>query len=434
MVQIKKDQIAYVPLAVDILHSGHLNIIKKAKTYGKVIVGLLSDAAIAEYKNLPSLNFNERYEIVKNLKNVHKIIKQETWDYSKILNSLKPNYFIHGDDWKNGVQKKMREKVKKILKKNKGKLIEIPYTKNISSTSIKSKLINHLTPTSRVSILRRLLDNKKIVRILEAHSPLSGLIAENIKYNKGKTVQEFDGMWSSSLTDSSIKGKPDNQALDFSSRFNGLGDLFDVTTKPLIFDADNGGRIEHLSFTIRTLERLGVSAIMIEDKIGLKKNSLFKDQSGAKQDSIKDFCKKIELIKKTRKSKDFLIGARIESFILGKGLKDGLNRAKAYSKAGADLILIHSKEKTPNEIFSFSKIFKKTKFYKPLVSVPSTYSKTTEEMLIENGFKIVIYANHMLRAAYPAMQNAAKSILKNQRSHELENKISSVKEVINLIK
>ena len=428
------NKIVYVPLAVDILHSGHLNIINRAKKYGKVVIGLLSDNAVAEYKNIPSLEYEERYKIVKNLKNVHKIIKQDTWDYSKILNSLKPDYFVHGDDWKKGIQKKTRQKVIRLLKKNKGKLIEIPYTKNISSSSIKSDLINHLTPTSRVSILKRLIDSKKIVRILESHSPLSGLIAENMKFQRGNKTEQFDGMWSSSLTDSSLKGKPDNQSLDFSSRFNGLGDLFDVTTKPLIFDADNGGRLEHLPFTVRTLERLGVSAIMIEDKIGLKKNSLFKDQSGAKQDSIKDFCKKIDLIKETRNSKDFLIGARIESFILGKGLQDGLKRAKAYSAAGADLILIHSKENTPKEIFSFSKVFRKTRYFKPLVSVPSTYSRTTESMLIKNGFKIVIYANQMLRASYPAMENVAKTILKNQRSFELEKKISSVKEVINLIK
>ena len=428
------NKIAYVSLAVDILHSGHLNIINRAKKYGKVVIGLLSDNAVAEYKNIPSLEYEERYKIVRNLKNVHKIIKQDTWDYSKVLNSLKPDYFVHGDDWKKGIQKKTRQKVIRLLKKNKGKLIEIPYTKNISSSSIKSDLINHLTPTSRVSILKRLIDSKKIVRILESHSPLSGLIAENMKLQRGNVTEQFDGMWSSSLTDSSLKGKPDNQSIDFSSRFNGLGDLFDVTTKPLIFDADNGGRLEHLPFTVRTLERLGVSAIMIEDKIGLKKNSLFKDQSGAKQDSIKDFCKKIDLIKKTRNSKDFLIGARIESFILGKGLQDCLKRAKAYSAAGADLILIHSKENTPKEIFSFSKIFRKTRYFRPLVSVPSTYSRTTESMLIKNGFKIVIYANQMLRASYPAMENVAKTILKNQRSFELEKKISSVKEVLNLIK
>ena len=431
---MKKNKIAYVPLAVDILHTGHLNIINTAKKYGKVVVGLLSDSAISEYKDLPTLDYEERYKIIKSLKNVEKIIKQNTWDYSEILENLKPDFFVHGDDWKKGIQKKTRESVIKFLKKNKGQLVEVAYTKNISSSSIKSNLINHLTPNSRISNLKRLIENKKIVRVLESHSPLSGLIAENIKVEKGKKIEQFDAMWSSSLTDSSVKGKPDNQSLDFSSRFSGIGDILDVTTKPIIFDADNGGRLEHLPFTIRTLERLGVSAIMIEDKVGLKKNSLFKDQSDVKQDIIKDFCKKIELIKKTRNSEDFLIGARIESFILGKGLQDGLKRAIAYSKAGADLILIHSKEKNPKEIFSFSKIFRKTKFYKPLVSVPSTYSKTTETMLIKNGFKIVIYANHMLRAAYPAMQNAAKSILKNQRSFELESKISSVKEVINLIK
>lgn len=431
---MKKKKIVYVPLAVDILHTGHLNIIDIAKKYGKVVIGLLSDSAISEYKDLPTLDYNERYKIVKSLKNVDEIIKQNTWDYSEILENLKPDFFIHGDDWKKGIQKKTRENVVKLLRKNKGKLVEVAYTKNISSASIKSNLINHLTPNSRVSNLKRLIDNKQIVRVLESHSPLSGLIAENIKLENGKKIHQFDAMWSSSLTDSSVKGKPDNQSLDFSSRFNGIGDILDVTTKPIIFDADNGGRLEHLPFTIRTLERLGVSAIMIEDKVGLKKNSLFKDQSGVKQDTIKDFCKKIELIKNTRKSADFLIGARIESFILGKGLQDGLKRAIAYSKAGADLILIHSKEKNPKEIFSFSKIFRKNKYYKPMVSVPSTYSKTSEAMLIKNGFKIVIYANHMLRAAYPAMQNAAKSILKNQRSFELESKISSVKEVINLIK
>jgi len=431
---MKKNKIVYLPLAVDILHSGHLNIIEKAKKYGKVVIGLLSDKAIAEYKDLPSLGYSERYKIVKSVRHVSKIVKQDTWDYTNAINTIQPDFFFHGDDWKKGIQKKIRDNVIKLLKKNKGKLIEIPYTKNISSSSIKFNLTKHLTPISRIAILKRLLDNKKLVRVLECHSPLSGLIVENIEYSRGKNIEQFDAMWSSSLTDSTVKGKPDNQSLDFSSRFNSLGDLLDVTTTPLIFDADNGGRLEHLPFSIRTLERLGVSAIMIEDKIGLKKNSLFKDQSRSKQDSIKGFCKKIDLIDKTRRSKDFLIGARIESFILGKGLNDSLKRAKAYSEAGADIILIHSKEKNPKEIFTFSKIFRKTKYYKPLVAVPSTYSKTTESMLIKNGFKIVIYANQMLRAAYLAMEHTAKSILKNKRSHEIENKISSVSKLINLIK
>ena len=421
-------------MSADILHEGHINILKTANRLGDVTVGLLTDSAIASYKNIPTLNYKQREIILKNIKLVKKVIPQNTLDYRPNLKLVMPNYVVHGDDWKSGVQKKTRAQVISTLRIWGGRLIEPKYTKNISSTAIKAKLTTQLTPTSRVSILKRLLNTKGLIKVLEAHSPLSGLIAESTKIYSGKTTYQFDAMWSSSLTDSSIKGKPDNQALDFSSRFSGLGDLLDVTTKPLIFDADNGGRLEHLPFTIRSLERLGVSAIMIEDKIGLKKNSLFKDQSGAKQDTIKDFTKKIQLIKKIRNSKDFLIGARIESFILGKGLKDGLRRAEAYSKAGADLILIHSKENTPKEIFSFSKIFKKSKWSKPLVSVPSTYSKTTEKQLADNGFRIVIYANHMLRAAYPAMQNAANKILKNQRSFELEKKISSVTEMINLIK
>ncbi len=428
-----ENKIVYIALSADILHEGHINIINTASKYGKVIAGLLTDTAISSYKNIPTLNYKQREIVLKNIKLVKKVIPQHTLDYRPNLNLIKPDFVVHGDDWKTGPQSETRKQVISTLKKWGGKLIEPKYTKNISSTAIKSKLIN-LSPNNRVSILKRLLNTKKIVRVLESHSPLSGLIAENVNIRKKNSIKQFDAMWSSSLTDSSLKGKPDNQVLDFSSRFSGLGDLLDVTSKPLIFDADNGGRIEHLSYSIKTLERLGVSAIMIEDKIGLKKNSLFSDQSGSKQDTIKDFCKKIQLIKKVRKSEDFLIGARIESFILGKGLKDSLKRASAYSEAGADLILIHSKEKTPKEIFSFSKIFRKSKYSKPLVSVPSTYSKTNETMLIKNGFQIVIYANHMLRAAYPAMENAAISILKNQRSYELENKISSVKKVINLIK
>tara|TARA_B100001057_G_scaffold497035_1_gene600094 strand:- start:3985 stop:5286 length:1302 start_codon:yes stop_codon:yes gene_type:complete len=430
----KNIKTVYVGLSADILHEGHINILKVASKLGKVIVGLLTDEAISSYKNIPTLDYKQREIVLKNIKSVKKVIPQKTLDYRPNLILLKPDYVVHGDDWKKGIQSKTRNQVISTLKKWRGKLIEPKYTKNISSSLIKSKLKYNLEPNSRVSILKRLLNNKQIVRVLEAHNPLSGLIVENLEVKSKNKNEKFDAMWSSSLTDSSVKGKPDNQSLDFSSRFRDLGDLFDVTTKPLIFDADNGGRLEHLPFTIKTLERLGVSTIMIEDKKGLKKNSLFRDQSGAQQDSIKDFCKKIEVIKKTRKSKDFLIGARIESFILGKGLQDGLKRAIAYSKAGADLILIHSKEKTPKEIFLFAKKFKKTKHFKPLVSVPSTYSKTSEKQLIDNGFKVVIYANQLLRAAFPAMENAAKIILKNKRSFELEKKISSVKEIISLIK
>ena len=431
----KSKKIVYVGLSADILHEGHINILKIANKLGEVIVGLLTDQAIASYKKIPHLNFKQREIVLQNITFVKKVIPQHTLDYRPNLKLIRPDYVVHGDDWKTGIQKKTRLQVIEVLKKWKGKLIEPKYTKNISSTLLKNEILKVGTsPDKRKSKLKRILDAKGIVRILESHSALVGLIIENLKVYKKQNYLEFDGMWSSSLTDSALRGKPDNQSVDYSSRILGLNEILDVTTKPVIFDADNGGRLEHLPYMIKSLERIGVSAVIIEDKVGLKKNSLFENQSGARQDTIKGFCQKIKKAKDTKISNDFMIIARIESFILGKGLDDALKRAESYSKAGADAILIHSKEKNPNQIFSFSKKFQKSKFFKPLVAVPSSYSKTYEKDLIKNGFKIIIYANHMMRASYPAMVNVAKSILVNKRSYEAEKNISTVKEIINLIK
>ena len=425
----------YIGLSADILHKGHINILKIGKKYGEVIVGLLTDEAIASYKNIPYLNYEKRKIVLENIKYVTKVIPQKTLDYVENLNLIKPDYVIHGDDWKTGVQKKTRDRVIKTLRKWSGKLIEPRYTKNISSTLIKKQMSNIISsPDNRVARLKRMIYSKNIVRVLESHNSLTGLIIDKVNIIKDKKKIEFDGMWSSSLTDSATKGLPDNSSLSFSSRISSLQDMLDVTSKPVVFDADNGGQIEHLPFLVRSLERSGVSAIIMEDKIGLKKNSLFKNQTGAKQDKPNDFAKKIKKICSSRQSTDFMAIARIESFILGKGLRDALKRAEIYSKAGADAILIHSKEKTPSEIFSFAKEFKKSKYYIPLVSVPSTYSKVYEKDLIKNGFKLVIYANQLLRAAYPAMQNTARKILKNSRAFEADKTIIPIKEIISLIK
>ena len=425
----------YVGLSADILHKGHINILKTASSYGDVYVGLLTDQAIASYKNIPYLDYEKRKVVVENIKYVKKVIPQKTLDYVENLNFIKPHYVVHGNDWKTGVQKKTRERVIKALKKWSGKLIEPKYTKNISSTSIKKEMTNIISsPQNRVSRLKRLMGSKEIVRILESHNSLTGLIIDKINVVKNKKTIEFDGMWSSSLTDSATKGKPDNSAVDFSSRISSLNEMMDVTSKPLVFDADNGGQIEHLPFLVRSLERSGASAIIMEDKVGLKKNSLFKNQTSTKQDKPQLFAKKIKKICNSRQSEDFMVIARIESFIVGKGLKDALHRAEIYSKAGADSILIHSKKKTPAEIFSFAKEFRKSKNFIPLVSVPSTYSKVYEKDLVKNGFKLVIYANQLLRAAYPAMQKTAKTILKNNRAFEADKNIIPIKEIISLIK
>ncbi len=430
-----KKKIVYVGLAADIVHEGHINILKTAARLGYVIVGLLTDKAIASYKKLPYFEFNQRKIILQNIKYVDQVVEQKTLDYVENLKSFRPDYVVHGDDWKIGIQKKTRQRVIKTLKLWGGKLVEPKYTKNISSSKIKNKISSFgVTPQNRVSKLRRLLSVKKIVRILETHNSLAGLIVENLNYIKSSTINEFDGMWSSSLTDSLTKGKPDNQSVDYSTRILGLNYIMDVTSKPLIFDADNGGRIEHISYLVKTLERVGVSAMIIEDKIGEKQNSLFVNQSKTRQDSIASFCNKLRKAKNSKISDDFFIVARIESFILGKGLKDALKRGVKYVDAGADAILIHSKETKPNEIFDFSKKFKKIKPDCPLIAVPSTYSSVKEKELIKNGFQIVIYANQMLRAAYPAMTNVAKRILKNERSFEIEKEITPIKEIINLIK
>ena len=430
----KRNKIVYCGLAADVLHEGHINILKKASKLGDLTVGLLTDNAIASYKNLPHLNYKQREIVLKNIKFVKNVIPQNTLDYTKNLIKIKPNFVVHGDDWKKGIQKNVRKKVIKVLKRWSGKLVEPKYTKNISSTAIKEKIYKVGTsPDVRRSKLKRLIFAKKIVRILESHSPLSGLIIENTKVFKENKHQEFDGMWSSSLTDSLLRGKPDNQSVDYSARMVGLNEILDVTTKPVIFDADNGGRLEHLPFLVKSLERMGVSAMIIEDKIGLKKNSLFDNQSDVRQDSIKNFSKKIKIAKNTKVSDDFMIIARIESFILGKNLKDALKRAEAYVKAGVDAIMIHSKEKNPKEIFSFSKKFIKSKFYKPIIVVPSTYSKTYEKELIKNNIKVVIYANQLLRSSYPAMLKIAKNILKDQRAHNSEKYLVPIKDIIKLI-
>ncbi len=394
----------------------------------------MTDKAITSYRKLPHLNFYQREIVFKNIKFVKKVIPQKTLDFTENLNLIKPDFVIHGDDWRVGDLKSVRQKVIKTLKKWSGKLIEVPYTKNISSSKIKKEVLSTgTTPEIRKQKLRRLIEAKDIVKIMESHNPITGLIIENTSINKNNKFREFDGMWSSSLTDSTARGKPDNQSVDISTRLAGLNEILEVTTKPIIFDADNGGRIEHLPYTVKSLERVGVSAIIIEDKVGLKMNSLFQNQKGAAQDDVKNFCKKIQAACKAKVSEDFMVVARIESFILGKSLKDALNRANEYSKHGADAILIHSKDKHPKDIFKFAKEFKKSKFFKPLIAVPSTYSTTTEAELIKNGFKIVIYANHMLRAAYPAMVEAAKKILEYKRTSPIEKNLTSIKEILTLI-
>ena len=431
---MKKKKTIYVPMGADLIHSGHLNIIEKAKKYGKVIIGLFSDEAISEYKRVPYVNYNDRYNIIKNLKGISKIVKHNKWDYTENLSQIRPNYFIHGDDWRKGIQKNKRAEVISLLKKWNGKLVEISYTKKpFISENHRSINSIYFSSASRVSRLKKILNYKKFVRVIECHHPLLGMMIENLTYNKKNMIIEFDGLWSSSLTESAIMGKRDNGSLDLNTRISNLNNVLNVTSKPIIFDADNGGREEHLPQLIHNMERLGISCIVMEDKTGTKINSLFDNQKKATQDSIANFCKKIKIVKKASKYEDFMVAARIESLILKKGMKDALKRAESYSKAGADLILIHSKSKKPQEVLEFAKKFKKSKYYKPLIAVPSSYSVIKEQQLIKAGFSMVIYANQLLRASVITVESVLKSILKNSRSYETEKNIMPIKEILNII-
>ena len=432
---MKNKILVYVPMSADLIHNGHISIIKIARELGPVTIGLLTDKAVSKYKRVPFLNFDQRKFIAENIAGVHKVIAQNDDDYVSIVSELKPDYFVHGDDWKEGPQKNKRKRVIDVMKEWGGLVVEPAYTKGVSSTQLREAIKEiGTTPDIRRDKLKRLIHSKEIVRIIEAHSGLSGLIAEHTKVkNLDEIDTEFDGMWSSSLTDSTLRGKPDIEAVDLTSRLTTLNDILEVTTKPLIYDGDTGGKPEHFQFTVRTLERLGISAIIIEDKTGLKKNSLFGTAVPQTRETIEDFSHKIRMGKSAQITEDFMVIARIESFILGDTLKDALERADAYVEAGADGVMIHSKDKSGDDIKSFCLQFRQKNTTTPIVVVPSSYNHIKEEELIEWGANIVIYANHLLRASFPAMQNAAITILKNKRTSELDKICMTIKSILELI-
>lgn len=424
----------YLGMTVDVFHHGHINIIEKAREFGDVIVGLLTDEAVADYKRLPYLSFEKRKKIIENIVGVSQVVPQNEWDYAPNIRKYRPDFMIHGDDWLEGPLAPYREKALEALSEYGGKLIEVPYTNDISSSDMVQNILSiGTTPEIRKGTLKRLLQAKPIIRFIEAHSPISALIAENSKVEVDGKIKQYDGFWSSSLTDSTEMGKPDIEALDISSRLGNINNIFEVTTKPLIMDLDTGGKPEHFEINVRTIERLGISAVIIEDKTGLKKNSLFGTDVAQTQEDVGLFCDKIRAGRSSRISSDFMVIARIESLILDKGMDDAVMRAQAYVEAGVDGIMIHSRRKQPDEVYEFARIFRNGFPHIPLVCVPTSYNQVTEDELAARGFNIVIYANHLMRAAYPAMKSVALEILRNGRSAEVDNQLISINEVLELI-
>ena len=433
---MKKENIkkVYIGLSGDTLHHGHINLIEKAREYGKIMVGLLTDSAVANHKRLPILNYEQRKKIIENIQGVSEVVPQNDWDYSINIKKYKPDFMVHGDDWTQGPQLNLRKNVIKNLNEYGGKLIEIAYTKGISSTALVTNQMQlGITPENRLKTLKRTLEAKTLLRFIETHSPISAIIAEHVNQKINNGLKYFDGFWSSSLTDATKMGKPDIEALDISERLSNINHIFEVTTKPLIMDVDTGGRIEHLKLNVRSMERLGISAIIMEDKTGLKKNSLLGNDTNQIQEDTNIFCEKIKAANINKINKEFMVIARIESLILGKGMKDAINRATSYVEAGADGIMIHSRKNEPDEVFSFSKEFRNNFKSIPLICVPTSYNIVNEDQLAENGFNIVIYANQLFRAAYPAMVKTANSILKHGRSKEIDDDLISIKEILELI-
>ncbi len=429
-----ENRTVYMCFSTDILHSGHIDIIKKAKRLGKLVIGVLSDDVVASYKRYPLLPFSERKSMFENIVGVYSVVEQKTLSYKENIKMLKPAIVVHGDDWKKGFQKPVRDEVVAALSEYGGRLVEFAYSDDEKYQELEKRARAELSlPGIRIGRLKRLLEMKGLVTALEAHSGITGLIAEKtMVYQEGKTYQ-FDAMWVSSLCDSTAKGKPDIELVDMSSRFRTIDDIMEVTTKPIIFDGDTGGLTEHFVYTVKTLERMGVSMIIIEDKTGLKKNSLFGTEVEQTQDTIENFCMKIKAGKRAQKSEDFMICARIESLILEKGMEDALNRAFAYSDAGADAIMIHSRKKEPDEIFSFVEKFREKNVTTPIVVVPTSFNTVTEEEFKARGVNVVIYANQLTRTGFPAMQKAAQTILENHRAKECDDMCMSIKDIITLI-
>lgn len=430
----KKNRSVYMSFSTDVVHGGHTAIIKKAKRLGDITIGVVSDEAIARYKRFPALPYSEREEMLSNIKGVSQVVKQETLSYRDNLLKLKPDIVVHGDDWKKGIQQKIREEVINILAEYGGELVEYPYSHKPEYLKYEKHAREVLaTPDMRRARLKRVLDTKGVVIAMEAHNGLTGLLVEDTKVDEGCGIRQFDAMWVSSLCDSTSKGKPDIEVVDLTSRLQTINEICEVTTKPIIFDGDTGGIPEHFAYNVRTLERMGVSMVIIEDKKGLKKNSLFGNEVEQTQCTIEEFCKKIEVGKKAQKTEDFMICARIESLILEKGLEDALNRAYRFRDAGADAIMIHSRKKDPAEILEFAKEFRKNDSDTPLVVVPTSFNEITDDELEAAGFNIIIYANHFTRAEVPAMQKVAKLILENHRSKECDELCMPFKEIIRLI-
>lgn len=284
--------------------------------------------------------------------------------------------------------------------------------------------------------LKQLIKKRGFLRIIEVHNGLSALIAEQISVKeKSGGILSFDGFWESSLTDSASRGLPDIEIINLDSRLETINEILYITSKPLIVDCDTGGDINHFEYMVQKLEDAGVVMVIVEDKTFPKRNSLTNSNHILEDKDI--FAEKIKRGIAVRKSNNFMIIARLEGLIAGHSMEETLGRAEAFLKAGADGIMIHSRKNEPTEILEFASLYKKLPKSlikgKILVCVPTTYNKITAKELAKSGFNLIIYANHLLRSSYRAMEKICKTILLNDRSFEAESLCVSLKNLFRAV-
>jgi phosphoenolpyruvate phosphomutase len=424
----------FVVMSAEIFHPGHLNIIKVARDLGEVTVGLATDRFNARYKRLTLMSYEDRKAIVENINGVKNVIAQDTLDLAPILRELRPDYFVHGDDWKFGPLKAVRQQVLEVMQEWGGVLVEPPYTEGISSTKLNAAWRSiGATPETRIRHFRRMLEFQPVVRLLEVHNSLSGIIIERTLVEGNERDKEFDGMWYSDLTDSLAKGKPNSSFVDLTSRINTIHGILESTTKPLIVEAGNGGITEHFVSTVKTLERLGVSAVVIADKVGYEGAVFSLNGNEPVQEDVNDFARKIASGKKTQVNKDFSIITQINSLVMHEDVENALRRARVYIEAGVDALMIHSNVETLTDFFEFCRSYRNLEDKVPLLAAIPARSSLDEDQLISAGVQFIVYPDQLLRAAYTSMLNAAKTLLIQARASDVDELYAPISEICDFV-
>ncbi len=406
------DKTVYVGMSADLVHPGHINLLREAASLGRVTVGLLTDRAISSYKRMPFLTFEQRRAVIEHIAFVTAVVPQDTLDYTDNLRLLRPDFVVHGDDWRNGVQAQTRRRVLDVLREWGGTLVEPPYTEGISSTALRMAAMDiGFAPGVRQRRLRRMLDCKPLVRVMQAHDGLSAHIVDRLEETTQGAPREYDAIWVDSLAGAPIRGKPDPLPFDLSSRLVTLHEILDATTKPLICNAGGAGHAAGVTAAVRTLERIGVSAIVIDTEVTDRRAVPAMAASAPPQDDMAAFIREIAAARDARVTPDFMIIARINDRTRDCGADRMMARAAAGVDAGADAVMCDSDPVNPDGIFDLCRRYRRLMNGHPLLVGLSGTEGLQEHDLASAGASMVVYTDTLLRAAREAMISAASQVL-----------------------